>query len=295
MHAEGKLDMTATLTLEDIVQKTSDLPSMPTAVLAVMREADSPTGSSQSVGRHLAQDQALSARVLRLANSAYYGLQRQVMDVPEAVVVLGMRCVRNLCVVASTYPWMSRPLSGYALGPQEMWTHSFAVAVGAQLAAERSQKVSSDAAFTAGLLHDIGKVAMSIWLENKLQAMHTLASRAGMSFDSIERKVLCYDHAEVGAHLGEKWNLPKPLLTAIHYHHQPNNAPESSPLADCVHVGDFLAMSMGYGLGGDGLSYDFQGETMERLGLIVDGLDDLAVAFVASYERHEQMFTQNAA
>jgi HD-like signal output (HDOD) protein len=281
-----------TLTLEDIVEKTSDLPSLPAAALNVMREVESPTATAQSVAKHLTQDQALTARVLRLANSAYYGLPRQIPAVPDAVVVLGMRCIRNLCLVASTYPWMTRPLKGYELEPRALWTHSFGVAVGSQLIALRTRSGSADLAFTAGLLHDLGKVALNIWLENKMSGMVAIAQREGITFDEVERKVLGFDHQQVGAHMGECWNLPKPLVEAMRYHHQPKSCEPRSELVDCVHVADYLTMSMGLGLGGDGLRYDFDNGALTRLGLVPDDLDAIVDEFLVSYEQHEKLFEE---
>lgn len=280
------------LTLEDIVQKTPDLPTIPAAAIAVMRETESATGTATSVAHHLAQDQALTARVLRLANSAYYGLQRQVMDLQEAVVVLGMRSVRNLAMVAATYPWLSKPLKGYGLGPKEMWTHSFGTAVGAQLVAKRARLQELDTMFTAGLVHNMGKVALSIWLENKIPAMLALASRDNLTFDQVERKLLGYDHAEVGAYMADQWNLPRPLTQAIRYHHQPAECPDDNPIVDCVHIGDFLTMSMGFGLGGDGLRYDFHEETLKRIGLDASVFDELACSFVDTVDEYEKLFME---
>ncbi|MFY9234450.1 MAG: HDOD domain-containing protein [Fimbriimonadaceae bacterium] len=282
------------LTLEDIVQKTPDLPTIPAAALAVMRETESATGSANSVAHHLATDQALTARVLRLSNSAYYGLQRQVMDLQEAVVVLGMRSVRNLAMVAATYPWLSKPLKGYGLGPQEMWTHAFGVAVGAQLLAKKARLKDTDSMFTAGLVHNMGKVALSIWLENKIHAMLALATRDNLTFDQVEKKLLGYDHAEVGAYMADRWNLPKPLIEAIQYHHEPNSCPEPNLIVDCVHVADFLTMSMGYGLGGDGLRYDFQEEALQRIGLEASAFDEIAAEFIEAVEAYEKLFLEMA-
>jgi putative nucleotidyltransferase with HDIG domain len=279
-----------TLTLEDIVNKTPDLPTIPAAALAVVRETESATGNANTVASHLAQDQALTARVLRLSNSAYYGLQRQVMDLQEAVVVLGMRSVRNLAMVAATYPWLTKPLKGYCLGPKEMWTHAFGTAVGAQLIASKAKLAESDRMFTAGLLHNIGKVALSIWLENKIPAMLALATRDNLTFNQVERKLLGYDHAEVGAYMAEQWNLPKPLIQAIRYHHEPNECPDTNTTVDCVHIADFLTMSMGFGLGGDGLRYDFQEEALARLGLDATVFDELANGFVDSVCQYEELF-----
>ncbi len=284
--------LSPTLTIEDIVSRTADLPTLPAAALAVMRESESATGSAQSVGKYLAQDGALAARVLRLANSSYYGLSRSVLDVSEAVVVLGMRNVRNLAMVASTYPWMNKPLKGYALAPNEMWRHSFGVAVAASLTAEKSRKVSADEAFVAGLLHDLGKTAISVWLENKLPAMLRIAEKEGLPFDAVERKVLGYDHMEVGAHMAESWNLPQTLVDVMRYHHRPSELTPTNAMVDCVHIGDYLAGSMGFGLGGDGLGYQFDENALSRVGLGVDDLDSLADAFMVSYDQHERLFEE---
>lgn len=278
------------LTIEDILSKTTDLPSLPAATLGVMKETDSAHGSAQSVAWHLSQDQGLSMRVLRLANSAYYGLSRQVKDVPEAVVILGMRSVRNLAVIASTYPWMNRAYTGYGLGPNEMWKHSFGVAVAADLIATQTKSASADHAFTAGLLHNLGKTALSIWLDNKLIALLIYAQQQGLSFDAIERKVFGFDHAEIGAHLGDQWNLPESIVDVMRYHHRPDDCPQPNPIVDCVHLADYLAASMGLGIGGEGLCYEFSRHALERLAIGSGEIDQLAADFLKAFERHQTMF-----
>jgi putative nucleotidyltransferase with HDIG domain len=278
------------MSLDEIVRKTGDLPTIPAAALSVMREAESSTSTASSVAGHIAQDHALTARVLRLANSAYYGLSRQVDDLQEAVVVLGMRSVRNLAIVASTYPWMSVALKGYGLGPKVMWSHSFSVAVCSQLLARHNGNADEDVAFTAGLLHNLGKLAMSIWLEKRLNAMIQYAIRENMTFDEVERKLFGYDHAEVGAYLGESWNLPPKLVQAMRYHHRPDDCAPTDPIVDCVHVGDYFTMSLGYGLGADGLRYEVSQDAMNRLGVDRLDSDKLIEAFTTQCEEYNALF-----
>lgn len=284
-----------TVTLEQIVGQTSDLPSIPAAAIRVMRETERAESSASTVAEHLATDQSLSVRVLRLANSPFYGLARKVTNLSEAVVVLGMRTVKNLALVASTYPWMTRPLPGYCLGPNEMWRHAFATAVGAQLVAQLTRKAKPDEAFTAGLLHDLGKVALSVWIDNKIQAIAFYAQREQIPFDEAERKVLGYDHTQVGEHLAHAWNLPEDICSVVRYHHHPSDCPTIVALVDCVHIADFLAMSMGFGLGGDGLQYAIDPKSLERLGIKFEDIDKVTDAFVESYERYETMFNEVAA
>ncbi len=287
--------MSHTVSIEQIVLKTADLPTIPAAAIKVMRETQSSNASAATVARILVTDQALSAKVLRLANSAFYGLSRKITDLSEAVVVLGMKSVKNLALVAGTYPWMQRPLTGYSLGPEEMWRHAFGTAVASQLIARTSRKASEDVAFTAGLLHDLGKVALSVWLENKMGAILLYAGREGISYDEAERRVLGYDHCQVGYHLATSWNLPEEICTCNLFHHKPSNADEFQGLVDCVHVGDYLCSSMGFGLGGDGLLYRFDEQALVRLNLKAEQIDDLTAEFVAQYEEYESLFKELAA
>jgi len=280
------------ITLQEIVEQTTDLPSIPAAAVRVIQETDSALSTAAHIAEVLAQDQSLTIRILRLANSAYFGLSRRVDDLTEAVVVLGMRNVRNLAMVACSYPWMVRPLKGYALGPRQLWSHSFSIAVGAQLVAKQARIPNDDVAFTAGLLADVGKSALSVWLEDKLAALIVYATREGMTFDEAERKVLGYDHAQVGEYLAAQWNFPTSITQVIRWHHQPSSLETPDPIVDCVHVGDYLTMIMGYGLGGDGLQYGFDTTTLERLQLTTDHLDQITDEFVTAHDRYELMFEE---
>ncbi len=285
----------ATLTLEDIVAKTADLPTMPAAALAVMNETQKATCSAQSVARCLLQDQALSSRILRLANSSFYGMSRQVSTAQESVVILGMRVIRNLAIVASTYPWLQKSLTGYGLDANALWAHSFAVGVASQTIAERTRQADPSEAFVAGLLHNMGKLALNSWIENKIVPMIALCAREDLPFDAIERKVLGYDHADVGAHLAKSWNLPAPLTRAIGFHHRPLEAPAGEKLASIVHLADHFATSFGIGPGGDSFRYEFFGEVLDILSIPEGDTDVLAHDFLMAFERHEKLFEVKAA
>jgi putative nucleotidyltransferase with HDIG domain len=257
----------STLTLDEIVSRTTDIPSIPEAALAVVRMSNDQNVTAHNIADRIAHDQSLAARVLRLSNSAYYGLPRQITTIQDAVILLGMKTVRHLALVASTFPWLARARKGYELGPQALWSHSIAVSIGAQLIAGKVKGISTDEAFTAGLLHDLGKVVLSMWLEDKLSELVMRSEVEQASFDKLEREVLGFDHGEVGAYLAERWNLPEPLHHAIRHHHRPDELEPNELLTDAVHVADILAMSLGFGIGGDGLRYGLCLGAMERLGV----------------------------
>jgi putative nucleotidyltransferase with HDIG domain len=263
------------MTLEEIVSKTTDIPTMPEAALAVVRMSGDSQTTATKVANRIAHDQSLTTRVLRLANSAYYGLPRQIVSLQDAVVMLGMRTVRHLALVASTFPWLTQPRKGYALGPQALWEHSIAVSIGAQLLARRTRRADVDEAFTAGLLHDLGKVVLSLWMEPKLADLIKRSEQDGVAFDSLERETFGFDHSQVGAYLAERWNLPDSLVDAIRYHHTPDACDPPTPIVDIVHLADILALSLGYGLGGDGLRYSHSAGAMDRMEL---GTEDIEMA-----------------
>lgn len=279
--------VSSSLTIESLVEKTQDLPSLPDAAIAVMRESESPTGTASNVASHLSRDVSLSARVLRLANSPYYGLSGEVVDLQQAVVILGMRCVRNLAVIAGTYTWLSRPLKGYRLEPGDLWSHSISVAVGAQLVANQVKGICGETAFTAGLLHDIGKCVLSVWMENKFDLAFRYAQRENVPFHDAEKKLLGFDHQDVGGYLAQSWGLPQVFVEAVATHHNPQLIVPN--IVDAVHVADYLTMTAGFGLGGDGLQYTIDEKAFDRLSIRPAQLDELLDKFVTEVGAYRKM------
>lgn len=252
--------------LSELVDLTPDLPALPTVALATHRETARPGATASSVAGLVGSDPALTARVLRLANSAFYGNARQVAAVSDAVMILGMKSVRNLCLLAGTYPWLSGPLPAYNLAPGALMSHSLATAVAAQAVAERS-RLDSEAAFTAGLLHDLGKVALTMWATRSTDVVRSPAD---------ERRTMGFDHGAVGGELARRWNLPLPLVGAIACHHLP-----AEGLEDVTHVGDAVA----HLLAGETLP-ETDSSSLSRLGLTPDDLPALAAAVRPEFERH---------
>ena len=283
---------TATLKIDELINNNKELPSLPAALMQVIQETGKATASAGAIADLIARDQSLSAKLLKLSNSAYYGMPGQVDDLVESVMILGMKNVRNMALAAGTHTWMNKPLKGYLLEPKQMWNHSFGVAIGSRIIAAESKKLNPDIAFTAGLLHDIGKVALSAWLEDKIKYIIKIAQSKNLPFDEAERQVLGFDHTQVGERLGMKWNLPDNLIQAIRYHHKPNECDPTSSLVDSIHLGNYLTMSMGYGLGGDGLHYEVFGETFDRLGIQPENIDKISSQFVSEFEEYDQIFKE---
>ena len=262
--------------LEALVRQVRDLPALPAAVLRVMQTADDPKASASDVARALASDQALAARVLKLANSAFYGASRRISTVSEAVVILGLRTTRNLAMATSCEEMLTREVSGYAMQRGALWRHSLACGTAAQALAKRAGIRGVEEAFVAGLLHDIGKVILSAYQREKFALTLRRTLEQGISYCEAEREIFGFDHAEAGARLLERWNLPSALVSAVRWHHTPQDAPESSPLPMLVHVADAICLTLGIGLGVDGLAYRLQPDALSSLHLTEDDFEQVA-------------------
>lgn len=272
-----------------------DLPALPVGVTKVIQLTNSSDATANDIAQVLATDQSLTARVLRLANSALFGMPRGVTSLKEAVVLLGLKNIRNLALLAGAMPWLSRPLPGYEMPQRALMMHAFGVATGAKMAAKLAKLPDAESAYIAGLLCDIGKFALSASLEGEIASMIQFGLAAGMTFDEIEVKVLGFSHAEVSARLGEKWNLPADITTCLRWHHDPQSAPEFEKLVACVHIGDFLTNTCGLGLGGDGLMYNFDETAFQILNISTDDLDVIINEFVVAYEMQEAALEELAA
>lgn len=238
---------------------------------------DDPNSTAKDLNDVISQDQSLTASVLRLANSAYYGFPRRISTVTEAIILLGFNAIRGLVLAASVHDVLNREMSGYALGQGELWRHSYACGIGARIIARRVKFPIIDQAFTAGLLHDIGKVVLNFFLQDVYQEVTRRIEKEKVPFMVAEATVLGFDHAAVGARVAEAWNLPVELAEPIAYHHQPMAAPNHRRLAAIVHVSDAICIMMGIGLGIDGLCYPLDPQALELL-----ELDQAAVEQVMS-------------
>lgn len=262
------------LTLDDVVRQVDDLPTLPAVITEVMRLTEDPNATAQDINRVVSQDQALTAKVLKLANSAYYGFPRRIATVTDATVLLGFQTLRSIVMAAAVSDLLSREIQGYSLAPGELWRHSQATAMASRLLARQSKYAAGDVAYTAGLLHDIGKVILNHYLEAAYQPVVDEVMNNGASFYDAESRILGFNHAEVGAKVAAKWNLPTHLVEAIANHHTPGKANVDPKLTAIVHLADSLTMMMGIGLGIDGLLYPMEEDAIKLLGLSSEVLED---------------------
>lgn len=274
----------ARLSLESIVEAVNDLPALPTVVTRVIQLTDDPDSTAQDINNVLNQDQAITARVLRLANSAFYGYTRRINTVTDAVVFMGFKTIRSIVIAASVSDILNQEIAGYALEHGELWKHSQYCAMAARLIARKAKIPALDLAYTAGLLHDIGKVILNHTMKDAYIEVVERASEGDVPFYEVETDVLGFTHADVGAKVAAKWNLPDQLVEAIAYHHNPDQATINPKLTAIIHLADAICVAMGIGIGVDGMLYPMSSKAMELLGMdenaieaIINDLTDLLI------------------
>jgi len=255
------------VTMESIVEAVNDLPALPDVVVEIMELTENPDSTAQDINNVLNRDQSLTAKVLKLANSAFYGFPRRISTVTDATVLLGFKTIRGIIMAAAVSGFLNQEVEGYALGYGELWRHSQCAAMTARLIAKKAKVGAPDLAYTAALLHDIGKVILNEYMKEAYHEVVEEVDKNNVSFLEAEDKILGFNHTVVGAKVAEKWNLPAELVEAIALHHNPEKAQVNKKLTSIVHLADAICVMMGIGVGVDGMSYPLSEEAVQLIGL----------------------------
>jgi putative nucleotidyltransferase with HDIG domain len=262
------------LNLEKLIQEIDSIPPLPTTVTRALQVIADHNSSAKELAVVLAEDQSITATLLKYANSAYYGMGRKVSTVSEAIVILGFSTIRSMLLAASVQQVVDKEISGYALARGELWRHSIQCAVIAKNLAKKCKFSQAEQVFVAGLIHDIGKVVLNNYVSEQYGEIIQIVEQEQIPFMDAEKRILSFDHAEVGSRLAEKWNLPAELVDAIANHHNPLNSQGNQKITAFVHIADAICLTLGIGLGSDGLLYPLDGEALNLVGLTVEQFEE---------------------
>lgn len=233
-----------TLTMADVLADIRELPSLPSAVDALIAALDDDTINIDALAHDIAKDQALSARALRVANSPFYGVQHKVASIHDAIVVLGLKAVGSLIMAASVSSHLKpRADSGFDLS--RFWRHSIGTALCARALARRA-RLAPEIGFTAGLLHDIGLLLLATTRPEHFGRIMAWRDEQDCLTHTAEHHVLGFDHAAIGAALAERWHFPPVIVRAVAHHHHLEDDVKAT-MADVVHVANALARALDLG------------------------------------------------
>lgn len=284
-------------TQEDVLQQVRSLPPLPAAIGRLLRLVNDPDVNFQEIARTISLDQTLTAQLLRIANSAFYGFPQQIRTVQQATVVLGRYAVRNMALSLAMVTLRNRMSDQWPLSPETFWRHSMGVACGARMLARDEPAVDPEEAFVAGLLHDIGKIVL---VERDADAYARVAKEArsmGRPLHELEQESFGIDHAEVGHILCRHWNIPGALGTSVASHHSgagPEETDAARHLTSVVSAANILAKLAGIGDGGDPIIPSSWPEPSVLANLQPDRLRRTLEALPEEVAINERIFFQTA-
>jgi putative nucleotidyltransferase with HDIG domain len=250
------------------VRRLKNLPTLPDIVVKITKLMENPDTSAPQVGALIGRDQVLSAKVLRLANSAFYGQSRKISSIDQALVVLGFDAVRGLILSTSAFDLMARGIGG-------LWEHSLGCAAAAGAIARHLGRGDAEEIWIAGLLHDLGKVVLSLQAPEDLNRVLAAVEEKKAWFIQGEKALLGYTHDQVGLWLAEHWNLPVNLAEPIRFHHFPDQAENAPDQTAIVHLANIVIRARGFGFAGDPYVPPLSRRAFKRLGLTPKDFDPI--------------------
>lgn len=291
----SKADNEFYIVRKSLEQSLRELPPLPTAVTKVLQEMQQPEPSSANVEKIIAGDQALASKVLRVVNSAYYGVSRQVTNVGQAIIILGLQQVRNIVLSVGSMAAFNAKTPRQLETMQRFWQHSFGCGAVCNLLAPHVgwDRKKTETAFTAGILHDIGRLFLFCNFGNTYDKLIDVANDHGITFEEAEVKMLGMGHGAIGGVIAEEWGLPVALVECIRNHEGPfETLPDE--LTSVVHFGDWLNKKI-YFEGRDVKLGELDPSVKDWLNLSDEHFEQIAVQTWSKVEEAKEMFGMSQA
>ncbi len=286
---EGKA---MTTTAQEMIMHACDLPAVPDVAQRVMKIMADPTSNTAKICKAISIDPALTARILKISNSAFYGCLRTINNLNSAIVIIGFNAIRSLVVAVSTKEVYKK----FGLTERMLWEHSVGVGIASQVLANVVKISKADDVFVCGLMHDIGKVIMNNDQNDLfLQVMEKTYNENILSVEA-EQEIFGFNHAEVGAMVIKKWNLTEELEKAVRYHHEIEKVADDDRfivlLTSIVNLADQMCHKLGIGTKGPDEDIEIKGsDAASNLGIADDRIDELLERIQKTYDDEKDIFS----
>jgi len=252
--------------LNEILSEVKSFPTMPGAgakMLSLLEEPDTTVSEIEEILRY---DPGLTANVLKLANSAYFGMPSKIGSLKQAVIMLGIKRLIQIVVATCVSAVMDRSVPGYDLPPGDLWRHSLAVSIAAEALVKDKKISGAEDVFTSALLHDVGKLVLGAFVKEELEEIESIAAK-GVPFVVAENMILGTDHAEIGAQILAQWNLPSSVINAVRWHHDADSPEASDTQMDVVYLSNLLCQVDAISGQAGAQSIELSPAVIDRLGI----------------------------
>jgi len=281
------------LDIASIMKKIDNLKPIPQVAHKIMAIVEDPESSLPDLSKVIGYDSAVTANLLKVANSAYFGRPGKFDSVHQAIVYLGMDHVVDLVLLSSGADNLKPEQAGYDLQKGDLWKYSVLSALIARELAENKGIGKTHLIFTAALLKDIGKVILDQYVGDAYEQINTVVQEENLTFKEAEKQIIGIDHAELGSMVAKSWNFSPEMVEIIQNHHQPQKSKKSEIESSIVYLADTICMMMGVGGGLDGLAYRFHKEVIKRLEFTERDLQKIMALFGEKLEQVESLVSMS--
>jgi putative nucleotidyltransferase with HDIG domain len=249
-----------------ILQSIDELPPMPQVVTRTQALIADYNSDSKKIAEIIETDQGIASKVLKVANSALYGMSGRISTIQHASVVLGYKTLGEIVTISGTEKILNGKLPGYGYNSNDLWKHSLAVAQSAKIVADMKNPNLLDEAHTAGLIHDVGKIILDDHIFKQRAEIDNFMQTEEKTFIDAEIRFFGFDHANIASEICKKWHFPEAISLAIKCHHQPSES-NGDELSYILHAADYIAMLSGIGYDDDDFLYELEEGTQDFLKL----------------------------
>lgn len=280
------------MTSRELILQNYDIPAVPMVAVKILRLIDEPKTTIEDLQKAIMADQALATRVLKMANSAFYGVRHNVDTISEAIAIMGFNTIRNLTLAVATREVYKR----FGLIEQKLWEHSLGVSIASGIIASTIPLIKNEEAVVAGLLHDVGKVIMNNAEPERFILLTQKVYEERVTYHEIEGDIFGFTHSEAGHILAEKWGFPEVLCDVIRYHHEcykglPDDDPYKRMLCCSVALADAICVRLGVGYRGPMADLDLHTEELcTILNINEDKREEIVSKFKLSYIEEKMMY-----
>lgn len=263
--------------IETTINNIAALPTMPEVATKILNMVNDPEVSFKAVAEELSKDQSMTTNILKLCNSAYFSKGKEITSIERAVVTLGIKEVTNIVMVIAAKPILDKYVIGYDLGKGELWKQGLIVGTLAKkIALLKNRKDIADVVFTGGIIHNVGKTVIAIFVQNTYNDILEEVKKNDITFNQAEKEIMGYSHQEISEKILEKWNFPPVLRSIVRYYAEPDQAPENFRTeVSIVHIANTISIMAGIGIGSDGLYHQLSKLALDSLKMTGAELEEL--------------------
>ncbi len=263
--------------IESIINNIAALPTIPEVATKILNMVNDPNVSFKAVAEEISKDQAMTTNILRLCNSAYFSKGKEISSIDRAIVILGIKEVTNIVMVVATKPILNKFVIGYDLAKGELWKQGLLVGnMAKRIALLKNRRDIADITFTGGIIHNIGKTVLALFVQNTYNDIMNEINTKGCTFSEAEKAIMGYSHQEISEKILEKWNFPPVLKAIARFYSEPENAPEEfKQEVSIVHIANTISIMAGIGIGSDGLFHQLSSYALESAEINNNELEEL--------------------